>query len=155
MSVKDQERVRLGNLLALWLCRVIRVAIRCKTPFLVENPASSRLWIFPPLAALMHKCSMNFVFHACQYGGPALKPTRIVGWNINLIGLDKKCQRQGRVCSAIGVPHVVLQGLDKRGVWLSASASAYPRRFCSALAKEVLDKILTSENPPACHPVHH
>ena len=50
VSEKDQERIALGNRLALWTASIIRLAIRYRVPITIENPLTSRLWIFPPIA---------------------------------------------------------------------------------------------------------
>jgi len=43
VSDKDQERIWLGNQLALWTASIIRLAIRHRVPITIENPLTSRL----------------------------------------------------------------------------------------------------------------
>ena len=137
LTQKDCERVRLGNLQAAWLVRLIKKCVRASVPIVVENPASSRLWIyldkFAPLA------TANVVFNQCMFGTPYKKPTRLRGWNLQLAELERRCHGK-ELCERSGSQHVVLSGTDagaSKG-FKTAAASPYPLELCQAVVRTVM-----------------
>ena len=139
LSEKDQQRVLIGNRLANEMCVLIKLCIRCKVPVVIENPSSSRLFLFPALRKLMGSCSGNIVFHQCQYGTCFKKPTRLVAWNCDISPLCKVCTGSAKSCSLSMLPHTPLVGTKgKEGFW-TAIASAYPEAFCRRVASLLSD----------------
>ena len=140
-QTKTKSDIALGNRLALWTASIIRLAIRYRVPITIENPMTSRLWIFPPIAKEVSRATSVIVFDACQYGTPWKKSTKLASWNIDLSPLEKRCHQTANCCSATGVPHVKLEGVDDKGEFWTAKASPYPLPFCRAFAH-----LLTAEN---------
>lgn len=92
--------------LALFSSEVCRACVERGAYFIVENPASSRLWESPPIADIMQQPEVcDVVFHACQFGSSSLKPTRLAGTLPGLSSMGLRCQG--------GHEHVVLQGCVK------------------------------------------
>ena len=61
VSVKDQERIALGNRLALWTASIIRLAIRYRVPITIESLMTSRLWILPPIAKEVSRATSDCI----------------------------------------------------------------------------------------------
>jgi hypothetical protein len=144
LSPKDRHRVALGNRQARWLVEIIRVCRRFSVPVVVENPASSRLWLY--LSRRLGTPSSDTVFNHCRYGASFSKPTRLWGWNVDLSTLGLRCS--GKVCVASGEPHVTLSGSDGRAFRTSYGAE-YPPAFCAAAARLLASACQTC---PSCRP---
>ena len=141
LNAKDRERVRLGNKLAKRAATIIRICIAAKIPVFLENPANSRLWIFPPISHLLHQASQVSVFHQCQYNSPYKKPTKLAMWNFQSEKLALQCTGTS-ACSCSGVPHSQLSGIDPvTKEFRTAQASAYPWRFAEVFATEMCDLV--------------
>jgi hypothetical protein len=147
MSSKDTERIRIGNKSALWCCRLIRHAIRFNVPIVIENPATSRLWLFPPLMRLILKSQSDIYCDHCQFGAPWRKHTRLVSWNVDINCMHRVCKTSKQCCSRTGKPHHVLSGVDKSGDYLTALASAYPKSFCQHLSHDLAKRLVTHRPP--------
>ena len=136
LSDKDQHRVFLGNQLALVTARMIRVCMKHGVPFFLENPKTSRLWIFPPIKKLVASCSQIVVFDHCQYGGETRKSTQIAIWGCKVEGLDSRCSYKNGVCSQRGRAHTILTGIDHTSKeFRTAAGAAYPFAFCQKFAE--------------------
>jgi hypothetical protein len=135
LNEKDQTRVDLGNKLALKTVRYVKLCMQFGVPCVIENPALSRLWLFPPLLNVLKLA--NFVdFDHCQYGSAFRKPTKLACWNIDLGRLAKKCHCSKGICSKTQRPHIVLTGSNGKG-FLTAQGSMYPQAFACEVMKEV------------------
>ena len=133
LSEKDERRVIDGNRLASEMCDLVKLCIKRKVPVVVENPQSSRLWLWPELQPLLSRASSNIVLHQCQFNSSFRKATRLVAWNIDITALEKRCKPKQNLCSASGKPHQVLEGRKgKEGFWTSI-ASAYPPALCTSI----------------------
>lgn len=53
LTARERNRVHEANDLAAWMVWAVTLCIACKVPVVVENPATSRLWLFPPLKELL------------------------------------------------------------------------------------------------------
>jgi hypothetical protein len=148
MSSKDTERIRLGNKSALWCCKTIRHAIRFNVPIVIENPATSRLWLFPPLRRLILKSQSDIFCDHCQFGAPWRKHTRLISWNCDISSMNKVCKTSNHCCSRTHRPHQVLTGTDKSGGYLTALASAYPKAFCDSMCHDAT-KMKETHHPPS------
>jgi len=138
LNAKDKERVRLGNRLANRAAVIIRLCRDANVPVFLENPASSRLWIFPPILRLLSSASQLETFHQCQYDSPYKKQTQIAMWNFVSTQLAKKCTGSQTLCSSSQKPHVVLSGTDPAtGEFRTSQASAYPWKFARLFASEL------------------
>lgn len=141
-NVKDSPATRLkeetGIELALFTCEVIR---RCNShgiPYALENPRSSKLFMFEPLVMSICQGPNQAVdFEMCQFGEPYQKRTRIitsVGW---LNHLARRCNHKTHSTWLKGQ----VQTLSKVGkpvyVNRTALAGAFPYDFCQAYARLV------------------
>ena len=147
LNEADQARVDLGNKQLKWVCKVIAAAILHGTPIILENPGASRIWLAPNLKKLIDKSSSVILFHHCAYGAPWQKPTKLVGWNIDLQCLAKTCHVSSGVCQYSGAPHIVLSGKAGSG-FKTAQASAYPFKFCKIFGSFI--KSLALKDLKAC-----
>ena len=60
--------------------RLIKECTRQHVFWSIENPLSSALWKWPPLARYLSKhCIPNVTVHMCEYGACYLKPAHLVG----------------------------------------------------------------------------
>ena len=141
LSLSDQKKVLEGNRLVATICSYIKSCIKYNVPVVVENPVSSRLWIYPPLARLLVSATSDVSFDHCQFGCGFRKPTRLVAWNVDISVLQRKCQGKA-ICSRTGRPHDILSGVSN-GQFRTASGSAYPKLFAKQVAGLLHDLALT------------
>ena len=135
----DALAIKQGNALAKFSASLLLVALHMRIPAGMENPASSRIWLIPPLKrlAVTRRCS-QVVTDFCQWGTDWLKPTRLLGVFLEFRALDRRCKfRVLGHCSCSGKAHRVLSGTAPGGRFWTAIAEAYPTRFCTSLAKVV------------------
>lgn len=138
LRAADAAKVRIGNILLYFSCRVLGLALQLHLPFTLENPQRSRLWITPPILRLLRKQHCSYVdVHFCMFGTPWKKPTRVLGCHLNLDGLQAfVCSSTKRgICAKTGKTHVPLVGQNVDGQWLTKIAEPYPWKFATALAK--------------------
>ena len=96
----DQVKVTVGNLLAAFTISILTVCKRMVIPGTAENPQTSRLWIFPCVANFLQvKGVVSVTADYCQFGMPWRKSTRIIGVNVALDRLERRCTLTGGVCS--------------------------------------------------------
>ena len=99
-------------------------------PFVIENPANSRLWKWPALQReLRHHSISDVVLDMCCFDAAWKKPTRLVGTLPLLELLGGRCPGHPR--------HVRLQGVvevEGKRLWRTKFAAAYPPRLCRAVA---------------------
>ena len=142
LSPSEQRTVEQGNAMAQFTVSVIRLCIELQIPVGLENPLCSRLWLLPELDQLSSlPCAQRVNLHMCQFGAPWMKPTQIRLWNCGPADAARRqcAYRRQRstsgtsLCSATGVPHVVLSGTGPCGFKTSA-ASVYPVQFCNTVA---------------------
>ena len=115
---------------------------RCSVGFSIENPRSSGLWRFGPIAKLLALPAAHYIdFHTCAYGAPYRKPTRLLTNQGCLDSLSRFCDKQHS--------HVVLAGserirqADGGFKWVSRTyrAGAYPPRLCNAFARALAGRL--------------
>ena len=131
---QDAEEIRLGNFLADFSIKVIQACIGAKIPVCLENPSASRLWHLPALVKFAsRKESLKRRVDMCQHGSSHKKSTRVQSWFCH--GgqeLQQRCQGARGLCSATGLPHVILEGRDKvTKATLTSQVSAYPASFAA------------------------
>ena len=135
---RDVERVKLGNRLALWLCKVIRHCVLHKSTIFVENPQRSRLWEFPAMKNLLSQADLLYTFDTCQFGEAWKKSTTVAGWGTTLTFKDDRCHPRDNLCSRTLQPHEQLSGTHG-GEWKTAAASAYPPVWCRYFVQNFLE----------------
>ena len=125
----------MGVSLALFSIEVAWTCVEFDVPFVIENPASSRLWTFPPMRDLMNQSLVQIVvFDMCQYGGDSYKPIQLVGTLPDLQSLARRCGHDH--------VHVPLSG-SARALWhgkvqwvaRASLAGVYRPEFCSSAAR--------------------
>ena len=109
-----------------------------RSPWIIENPWGSKLWLMPEIQRLMSLSNVCFaVGDQCQYGAPWRKRTGFLCGNCGQrdpVRLTKMCRpTESGLCSRIGRPHFTLKGKDEHGVNWTARAAAYPRQLCEDL----------------------
>ena len=134
----DAGKVRVGNTLMYFSCRILRLAMFWRIPFTLENPERSRLWLCPAVKSLLkRRGTSSVVVHFCAFGTSWKKPTRFFGVNVELDILQQyicKSSKRG-LCAYSGKPHVALMGQTATGVWLTKVAEPYPLRLTHKLAQ--------------------
>ncbi len=134
LSEPDTQKLQTGNELAVWTAKTIKLAIRHRVPVILENPASSMLWLFPPIRQLL-KLGTSSVVDMCAFGTSYKKPTRLQTWHVSLQALEQRCSGRGpsKPCQFSKRPHVPLSGPSSNCAWSTSSAAAYPPLLCSAV----------------------
>ncbi len=133
LSAADQQKVEVGNQLAHFSSRLLKVAIAHGVPTVLENLISSMLWHCSGIQKQCEK-SLKTVYDACQFGELWRTRTRLVSWNIDVIAVGHRCVLVAPgLCSVTNLPHEMLAGLRSSKEWNTALASAYPRPLCDAV----------------------
>ena len=139
----------------MWFsCELIRWCLLLDVPFVLENPVSSRLFRFPPLAEIINSGLLDsVVFDACAYGAPWRKSTRLIGTLKGLSSLGRRCP---------GCPkHTMISGSalawdpwQQRKRWqpVSQLAGVYEKRFCTAVARLFKAEAVQRHLPLGAHP---
>ena len=142
LSERDQARVKGGNATALFAIDVFQACLESKTPCVIENPLTSRLWKIPQLQDLISQIEdlevgSTVVFNHCGFGSDFCKPTKLLFCHIDLSGLEKRCHPRP-LCIFNGNP---LSG-SSGNKWATSEASSYPVKFCNAFARIFKNKII-------------
>ncbi len=132
----DHERLVQGNKLADWTARVVRLCCELNIAVVVENPANSLLWLYPPLARLL-KTGTPVILDQCAFGASWRKATRLHTWNCNLSALGIRCRASKGLCQFSGEAHHNLTGTSPSGAWRTSAAAAYPAPLCQAICEEL------------------
>ena len=126
--------------LTLFACRVIREASRCEMFWPLENPQSSRIWGYPPIAELLSLSgAFRIDFDMCRFGRPHKKPTSILTNMAALKGLSLRCLHD--------YVHIHLRGKVRlEGHWVSQTklAGEYPRGLVSLWCRLALRQLPSS-----------
>ena len=141
LSEADFERIRIGNLTMRSTARLIQQCIKMQTPTSLENPATSRLWLAPPLQRLQRSIYFKKnICDFCQHKMPWRKRTRVDTWHcMTEPAINKMCVGKGRLCSRTGREHIQLTGVDPHSKLLwTRVAEPYPPGFASGLARMLL-----------------
>ena len=119
------EKVSLGNALATVAAHLIDAQCRAGGLWTLEQPTSSLMWLFAPIAEIMARLQAIMVkTDVCFYGAPWKKPTTVATNHQPLLTIANKCR-----CK---VPHLVLQGNAPGGKSWTAIASPYWPGYQSA-----------------------
>lgn len=138
----DETKVREGNLFLRFSVQVFLLCVMLHIPVTLENPATSRLWICPPILALLRKRGVHYVdIDFCAFGKPWRKRTRFAFFGVQLDHLHQflcKGSKRG-ICAFSGKPHIPLMGLSPSGQFMTKIAEPYPHRLCTMLARSYQD----------------
>ena len=144
LSPKDDEKVRVGNILMTFSASILRLCSRLIIPCALENPATSRIWLCPALAAACRLSPIRFIkTDFCMYGMPWRKRTKIAAVHVDLEPCSRLCKGRG-ICSNSHKPHVELSG-KFQGVFRTSIAEPYPRALSNALARSFKDALAALE----------
>ena len=134
----DQAKVMLGNLFMRFSIYLLSLAHRLHLPASMENPQRSRIWLCPPVLALMRRRHVAmFLTHFCGWGKPFRKATSFMGVWVDFSRIEARQCRGGRrgLCLFTGQRHQQLVGQNSSGQWLTKLAQPYPLGLCDSLAK--------------------
>lgn len=134
----DQLKVRVGNSLMYFSCRLLHKCRVLRIPFTLENPQRSRLWLCPSVKRLFKCPQVAFVdVTFCACGTRWKKPTRFLTVCLDLSHLMQyQCRGSKRgVCAHSGMSHLPLCGLHPSGVFMTKYAEPYPWKLTRLLAQ--------------------
>ena len=137
LTEKERQSIQLGNA-CFWSCmRIIRSLDRCRVPYILENPDTSKAWFLPPVMQHLQKPWTKYVrADFCCFGTPWRKRTGFLVGHIpeeDLSRLAQLCHFSGVVCSRTGKAHTQLTG-SLHGIPMTKWAEPYPKKLCNALA---------------------
>ena len=133
----DAQKVAVGNILMRFTVRVMLLSLRMILPFTLENPVRSRLWLCPPIRALLRRKHVRVQqVEYCSFGMPWKKSTLFVAVHLVLHTLEPyRCIGAKRgLCKYSGHAHVPLAGQLPDGRWMTHVAEPYPNKLCTVLA---------------------
>ena len=137
ISIRDQEKVRLGNQCLRSSLRIIKWLDDMGVPWVLENPHSSKMWYVPELIKLQQADHTHvIVTDFCQFGTCWRKRTRLLCGNLqwdDVARCQRTCLGHG-ICSRTNKQHFQLTGSNKHGVPWTRVAQPYPHQLCHALA---------------------
>ena len=137
------QKLREGNALFGFSMDLIKECQRCKIPWALENPATSRCWLMPRLRALLPKVS-SILLDFCCFGEAWRKRTRIIHQGISLASLEILCSGTHGNCSRTGKPHLHLKGIAPNGQFWTLTAQPYPIELTRRLAHELSQQMSAS-----------
>jgi len=115
--------------------RILRACITHDVLWTLENPMTSRVWKTRAAKLL----SKHAVFHRadfCQYNQPWRKATYFLAHPRLTLSLQQ-CRGTKGLCSRTLQPHIVLQGIDANGTFLTKVAEPYPYSLANHIARKV------------------
>ena len=135
----NNHKEKVGIELALFLCEVIRTCNIFGVGWALENPRSSRLFLFEPLIQAIHTGHCFEVnFDMCSYGESFKKDTKILTSVDILQGLERHCHHRRH---SVWFKNKVKHGeRDSAFVYKNraACAGAYPCQLCFQYADLLL-----------------
>lgn len=141
LAEADRRRVQDANRQARWVFAEFARAARRGIPCVIENPATSLLWLTLPASRLLKKFQYIDI-DMCAFGAAWKKPTRLCYANCDLSSLGaRRCRMRGGLCGFSGVHHQVLTGRSGPTGGLNTSgAGCYPKMLCSETAKLLFER---------------
>ena len=119
------EKVRLGNALAEVAVRLAEAQEKAGNFWTLEQPASSLMWLFGPVARLIERAGVWIAtIDVCMFGAPWRKPTSLAAIFSAIMRLCRRCV--GRHS------HISLQGKAECGRSWTAIASPYWPAFAGS-----------------------
>ena len=97
---------------------LLSLAHRLHIPASMENPQRSRIWLCPPVLALMRRKHVAmFLTHFCCWGKPFRKATSFMGVWVDYSRIEAHQCRGGKrgLCLFTGKPHQQLVGQNSSG----------------------------------------
>ena len=140
LSVNDQLLVRRGNMFMRFVALLFQRCLFLDIPVVVENPARSRIWLCPPVAALLAlRCTKFVVTDFCGWQAlPYRKSTAFMSYGVDLEHWSHvQCCGSFQKCSFTGRPHRPLRGRTPQGRWWTKVAEPYPFRLAYSAARAI------------------
>ena len=136
LSDRDAQKISNGNIQMYKTADIIKCCVRFGIPVILENPATSMLFLAPPIRRLMSlSCNHSVVLDQCAYGARWRKRTRFACWNVNIPDdFRQVCSGHGGICSHSNKYHIILSGRSPSGVLWTRLAQEYPSRLYHRLA---------------------
>ena len=129
LEERDQRRVDDSNETLRFVSGLIRLCLEHPVMLVLENPATSRLWITPEMRRLLPRAAFDDLVDYCAFGSPG---ESACAWSLGRAGFQssRHCAKATKgICSFSGEKHELLEG-TKGGVFKTAMASAYPSKLC-------------------------
>lgn len=134
----DALRVAEGNACLRAALRAARTADKHRVPWILENPASSRMWDIMELCRIAEGGHVREVTaDFCRFSTLWRKSTPFLLGNLDGISsgrLDQSCGGTRSTCGVTGKPHFQLSGTNKKGIPWTRVAQPYPKELCRSLA---------------------
>ena len=138
------EKVRLGNALAEIAARLAEAQEKAGNLWTLEQPATSLMWLWGPIAELIAKASTYLAtIDVCMYGAPWRKPTTLAANFAQILRLVRKCDGSHS--------HLCLQGNAPCGRSWTAVASPYWPAFATSwvwYCCELILDVASGRRPP-------
>ena len=138
LGKSDQQKVQLGNQLLLCSISLISQLHSRGIAWALENPWSSRAWLTQQVHALQNQSNVFLQrLDYCQYHMPWKKATGIMFSGVDLHPVFRICSGTKGRCNSTGKHHLILEGKDSDGKWLTHRAQPYPPQLCSELISQL------------------
>ena len=147
-SERDQAAVEEGNKMVEVVLKVIKEAIEHDVLVILENPATSRMFLVKELKDMIAK--YNGVWNVadyCQYGKSWKKRTTFLTFNGTNFGL-KRCSGSFGKCSRTRKMHLRLEGRAPDGRFWTKIAEPYPPDLCDHIASSCLRYLEENKKVP-------
>ena len=147
LETHDARKVRAGNVLMRFLVKVFRLCHLLQVPCTFASPATSRIWICPPVAQLLRAPHVRQVtVESCRFGTPWRKSITFLSVGLSLELLDnRRCLGPKRgLCQRTALPHVPLNGTDACGRIGPSAATPCPVPLCRLLAQSFMNHELST-----------
>ena len=143
-SPKDIACLHSGNATLIATIKLIKLFNRHKIPWIMENPATSRIWHIPELLEAFKRANAHWITtDFCGFGTRWRKRTTLVCGNLEPCdtgGLGRTCCGRHGFCSYTKKKHFQLTGSSPGGVPWTRVAQPYPRKLAAQLAKALTER---------------
>ena len=142
----DMDKVRVANILLVFICGLAHVSRVNGIPWYIENPRTSRLWLTSHVRALKRNSKISSIItDYCMWGKSWRKSTQFMFFKVDLSSCVRRCLGAPRgLCARTLKKHFRLEGhvvgrekYDR--AWNTAYGNAYPISLCKAIANAFYD----------------
>ena len=131
-SSPDAVDKKQGYACAVFTLRLLKFLVKYGVSFTIENPASSALFKWEPMAKFLWKHAKGWArTDYCRWGASFLKPTIIVSSLLVIQELSRRCMGGHRHEHLQGIVKVLCGG-ECISKWKTSLAGAYPPALCHA-----------------------
>ena len=171
LAPHDEEKVRVGNILARFSISVFNCCAQLHVPATIENPDTSRLWKLDSFKMVLREKHVTWTStDFCQDGTPWRKRTAFLATQIHHVfafpdasdrtapfvrlslmqAAMKRCEGSSKTCSRSHRPHQLLRGIQpSTGRFFTIIAEPYPCGLCRRLVQaytQALEVIRNTHN---------